>query len=275
MDTLRQLTSAWSPLALESLKLSFGLVFLLIVFLPLEKVFSVREQSVFRKGFFIDLSYYYVNSLLTHRLLILPMSLLAWLVHHFYPINFHTWVGSLSLPIRFSAALIVGEIGFYWGHRMMHEIPFLWRFHAIHHSAEQLDWLVNTRAHPIDMVLIRLSGFIPMYLLGLAQPLGNQLDLIPMLVTLISNTWGFFIHSNIRWRLFGLEYCIATPAFHHWHHSNDGAAFINKNYAALLPAVDKLFGSFYLPKQRPQQYGISEKMPNHLLKQLYQPFIRK
>jgi len=60
----------------------------------------------------------------------------------------------------------VNDFGAYWGHRASHHIPFLWRFHAIHHSAEHMDWLVNTRAHPVDMVFTRLSGLVPVYRAG-------------------------------------------------------------------------------------------------------------
>ena len=67
---------------------------------------------------------------------------------------------------------MAGEIGYYWGHRWSHEIPFLWRFHSIHHSAEEIDFLVNTRAHPFDMVFGRFCGLVPMYVLGLGGPVG-------------------------------------------------------------------------------------------------------
>src|SRR5207244_4206653 len=102
-----------------------------------------------------------------------------------------------------------------------------------------MDWLVNSRAHPVDKLVMRFSGLLPMYVLGLAQPLGNNLDYVPMIVAVVSNIWGFFIHSNVNWRLGWLEWLISSPAFHHWHHTNDGPELINKNYAAMLPLVDR------------------------------------
>jgi len=86
--------------------------------------------------------------------------------------------------------------------------------------------------------------------------------------------WGFFIHANARWRFGPLEWLIATPAFHHWHHTNDGPAYVNKNYAALLPLVDRLFGTLYLPKDKqPEHYGIDEPLPSGFLGQLVRPFL--
>jgi len=158
----------------------------------------LHPRRLFRKSFGTDLVYYFLSGLVPKLLLILPFTLLAAALHHSVGAAFYQRVGKLPLALRVAAALVVGEVGAYWGHRWSHESPFLWRFHAIHHSAEEMDWLVNSRAHPIDMVFVRLCGLVPMYVLGLAQPLADRLDLVPVLVTIAGTIWGFFIHSNLR-----------------------------------------------------------------------------
>jgi sterol desaturase/sphingolipid hydroxylase (fatty acid hydroxylase superfamily) len=155
----------------------------------------------------------------------------------------------------------------------MHRVPSLWRFHAIHHSAEDMDFLVNTRTHPVDSFFGRFCGLAPMYLLGLAQPMGNRMDMVPVLFALIGGLWGFFVHANVSWRFGWLEYLVATPAFHHWHHSNDGVQYRGKNYASMLPWLDKVFGSFYLPRALPATYGIDEAMAPDLAGQLLHPWM--
>ena len=158
---------------------------------------------------------------------------------------------------------MAGEIGYYWGHRWSHEIPFLWGFHSIHHSAEEIDFLVNTRAHPLDMVFSRFCGLVPIYVLGLGGPVGPAGSVVPVLVTLIGTVWGFFIHANLRWRFGPLEWLISTPAFHHWHHTRTGP--INRNYSSTLPWLDRIFGTHYLPRSEwPEAYGIKAKLPDTL-----------
>ena len=258
-------------LAMDMAKLGATLVLVIAIFVPLERCFAARRQKVLRPAFWTDLGYYVIGGLVPKLLLILPLSLLAWAAHHVVPGGYFARVATLPLAVRLAGALVVGEVGYYWDHRWMHEVPALWRFHDIHHAAEHMDWLVNTRSHPIDIVFGRFCGLVPLYLLGLAQPMGNRIDTVPLLFALIGSLWGFFVHANLKWRLGWLEWVLATPTFHHWHHTNDGPAFINKNYAAMLPWVDRLFGTHYLPPHLPARYGTDEKLPLGLSGQLLYP----
>ncbi|MEO5926308.1 MAG: sterol desaturase family protein [Bryobacteraceae bacterium] len=260
-----------TPLLQDVLRLGVWLLLLLVIFVPLERLWALRPQPVLRLGFGTDLAYYFLSGLLPKLLLLLPISLLAGLAHSNTQIGFYAWVGGIPSVLRLPLAMVVSDIGSYWGHRWSHQIPFLWRFHSIHHGAEEIDWLVNSRVHPVDMVFVRLCGLVPMYLLGLAQPTGDGADLVPILVIVIGTVWGFFLHANVRWRFGWLEYLVSSPAFHHWHHTNDRPENTNKNYAALLPGVDRLFGTLYLPKAWPSQYGVNEPLPSDLAGQLLHP----
>jgi sterol desaturase/sphingolipid hydroxylase (fatty acid hydroxylase superfamily) len=261
-------------LLLSAYHLCVWLVLLCVIFVPLERFFALHPQKIFRTAILTDITYYFLSSLIPAFLLGVPLALVAWAVHHAIPAPFTSAVTAWPASARIVAALIVADIGAYWGHRWTHEIPFLWRFHAIHHSAEHVDFLVSTRAHPVDLVFIRLCSLIPLYVLGLAAPLAGGASLVPIVVLLFGAVWGFFIHANVRWRFGPLEWLIATPAFHHWHHTDEGQPHVNKNYAALLPWIDRLFGTLYLPKDKqPTRYGINEPFPSNFLGQLVRPFV--
>ena len=276
MDLFHYIQLNYPPYILDLLRLIIWLILLVVIFTPLEYFWSVHQQKFFRKNFSIELGYYFLNGLLPKFLLVVPVSLITIALSKIIPIQVKDWGAGLSFPARATMMMVVGEIGYYWGHRLMHQIPWLWRFHAIHHSAEEMGWLVNTRAHPLDMVIPRLLGFSLMYACGLVQVnAGQNLDIVALIVMFIGILWGFFIHANLRWRFGWLEWLIATPYFHHWHHTNDNKDVINKNYASMLPWIDWLFGSLYLPKKQwPKVYGIDKPLANRLLLQIIQPFYK-
>jgi hypothetical protein len=126
----------------------------------------------------------------------------------------------------------------------------------------------------VDLVFTRMCEMTPMFVLGLVSPANLSGTAIPFLLMFVGSTWGFFIHANVNWRFGPLEWLISTPAFHHWHHTNDGPAYINKNYAPVLPWVDKMFGTLYLPKDKqPARYGIDQPISPVLFGQLVEPFM--
>lgn len=259
---------------IDVLKLCVWLLILSVIFVPLERLFALHPQKIFRKAIAVDLGYYFLNSLLTGVLLSLPLALVAWAAHRVVPWHVQTAVAASPLWLRIIATLLVGEIGFYWGHRWTHEIPLLWQFHKVHHSAEQLDFIVNTRAHPVDMVFVRLCGMVPIYALGLASPVGAARNLTPVLLMLVMTLWGFFIHANLRWRLGPLEWIVSTPGFHHWHHTL--AAPTDRNFAPMMAWVDRVFGTFYAPKgEWPAAYGIKDRVADSMGGQLLEPLLQR
>src|ERR1035438_5071810 len=205
METLQQLPPHLLRFAVDVFRLGIWLLVLMVVFVPLERLFAVHPQKVFRKSFAVDLGYYFLNSLVPKMLLVAPMALLAWGLHYVVPGGLRSAAAGMPLGARLAAALVAGEFGFYWGHRWSHEIPLLWRFHSIHHGPENMHWLISTRAHPVDMVFTRLCGLTLLYMTGLAAPMSGSATMIPLLVVLLGTVWGFFIHANLNWRFGPLE----------------------------------------------------------------------
>lgn len=251
-------------LALDFFLLS--LFFLALIFVPLERLFARVEQRVFRKGWRTDLAHFGVSHLLVQVTVFLTMLPAAALFHWVVSDRFQAAVAAQPIWLQFIEAMFVADLFAYLAHRAFHEVPFLWRFHQIHHSSEQLDWLASSRLHVVDILVTRAFGFLPLYIMGYSRAaIGAYL------------TWAsfqaIFIHSNVRFRFGPLRYLLATPQFHHWHHS---AVLYNKNFAVHLPVIDKLFGTFHLPRdQWPEEYGIQgSPVPDGYLQQLVYPLER-
>ena len=270
MNLLQSLQSL-PALVVDVLRLTVWLFALSLLFVPLERLFGQRHGGRSRTELLGDLGFYFLSSLLPAVLLAMPLALVAVAGQRLLPDAVPATLAALPLWGKILLGWLIGEVGTYWGHRLSHEIPWLWRFHAVHHSTSQMYFLANTRTHPVDMVVTRLFGMTPLYLLGLAGP-GAAGSAAPLALLLVGTIWGFFIHANLRWRFGPLEWLVATPAFHHWHHSK--FEHINRNYASTLPVLDRVFGTHYLPRSWPAAVGIEAPMPVSLSGQLLAPLQR-
>ncbi len=140
-----------------------------------------------------------------------------------------------SSGARIAAALVLAELAGYAIHRLMHRVPWLWRFHAVHHAPMHLHWLEAWRQHPVDFVVHGIVVGLPAALLG-----ASLADFAA--VVLLRKTYTTFLHANLRWRLRGLERWIATPDYHALHHSH-APQDRDRNFAGMLPVLDRLFGT--------------------------------
>jgi sterol desaturase/sphingolipid hydroxylase (fatty acid hydroxylase superfamily) len=159
---IEYLTQHGHTILIDVFRLCVWLAILTIVFVPLERLFALHKQPILRAEIGADLGYYFLNGLVPAMLMSVPLGFLAWSVHRIVPHGFLAAVAAAPFWLRMFAGLVIGDIGYYWAHRCLHAVPLLWRFHAVHHSAQSIDFLVNTRAHPVDMVFGRMCGVVPL-----------------------------------------------------------------------------------------------------------------
>lgn len=160
------------------------------------------------------------------------------------------WPGDAPLLAQLALALVVAEGVEYSVHRAMHEVPWLWRFHATHHSAPRLYWLNAARFHPVDLFAVGTGKLVPLALLGAGAP-------VLALVNLFSGVHGAFQHANVPVRLGPLNWIFSMTELHRWHHSKR-IEEANHNYGGNLIVWDVVFGTRFLPRDRepPEEIGI-------------------
>ena len=165
------------------------------------------------------------------------------------------WPEPWPLVAQLALALVVGEFGQYWVHRLEHERPWLWRFHATHHSAPRLYWLNAGRFHPVDYLFL----YIAWYWVRVAAGAGIEVIALFSWFTAIH---GIFQHCNLPVRLGPLNWVFSMAELHRWHHSRT-IEESNANYGATMIVWDIVFGTRFLPHDRrpPEQIGIAD-LPN-------------
>ena len=240
---------------------------LALLFVPMERLFArLPAQPIFRSGWRTDLAHFTVSHLLVQVTVLLTLApaalFFAWAVRP----ALQRAVQSQPLILQVVEIVVVADLAQYVVHRAFHRVPWLWRFHEIHHSARALDWLASARLHLVDIVVTRGLSFVPLYVLGFSAP-----AVYAYLVFVSFH--AVFIHANVRFRFRPLERLLVTPRFHHWHHAAAAEA-VDRNFAIHLPLLDRLFGTAYFPDGRwPDAYGLAgDPVPDGWLRQLLSPF---
>ena len=241
-----------------------SLVVLAFVIWPLERLFPARrDQALFRPRWWTDLAFFAGQYLLWVGLAAVAIRAIdARIIDPLIPRGLRAGFASWPLSVQAIVVVMLGDICVYWFHRACHALPLLWRFHAVHHSAEHLDWLAAHREHPIDGLLTQLAVNAP------ALVLGFSLGQIAWLIAL-RGMWAIFVHSNVRLPLGPLRVLLGAPELHHWHHLRAERA---QNFANLAPWTDLLFGTYHNPRG-PETWplGTDHPLPRSYLGMLAQP----
>jgi sterol desaturase/sphingolipid hydroxylase (fatty acid hydroxylase superfamily) len=181
--------------------------------------------------------------------------------------NGHGPLSTLPLWMQVIIFLVASDVLLYWIHRGFHR-PAMWKYHAVHHSSEELEWISAARFHPVNIFLGTVAVDVTLLLAGISPE-------VMVVVGPFTIAYSAFVHANLDWTLGPFKYVLASPVFHRWHHTaaDQGG---DMNFASTFPIIDWLFGTFYMPEDKmPQAYGIGESdFPESFGGQLMYPFRR-
>jgi sterol desaturase/sphingolipid hydroxylase (fatty acid hydroxylase superfamily) len=241
-----------------------------LIFVFVEKLYPLRrEQPVFREEWQTDFHHFVVNHLLVGFVLLAVNGLVhrgfGWAVKD----GVQAWVQGLPFAVALLLIVLVADLVQYAVHRAYHEVPLLWRLHAVHHSVQTMDWLAGSRQHLLEVILTRTLVLAPIFVLGFEKAVIDA-------YIVIAGFQAVFNHANVSVRLGPLRYLIVTPNFHHWHHGQDTEA-IDRNYAVHFAFIDHLFGTaVQSDRVWPERYGVvGDGVPPGFWRQLLFPFTRR
>jgi len=230
---------------------------------------SVPGQRIVRRGFWTDCVYWLWTPIVTKAITPIAIAIVALPVVAFFGLHYATLTqghGLLSRQPLWAQGLevfVIGDFLGYWQHRLFHGRS-LWRFHAVHHSSTELDWLSSVRLHPVNDIGSKLIVAVPLIALGF--------NFAPVaLYAPITTFYAIMVHANVKWDLGPFRAAFVSPAFHRWHHTKAEEGQ-DKNFAGAFPLWDILFGTYYMPRRQPVVFGIDDPMPAGIIGQMLQPF---
>lgn len=176
------------------------------------------------------------------------------------------WPHESPLLVQIALMFLIAEFFRYWLHRALHEVQWLWPLHAVHHASQKLYTVNVGRFHPLDKSIQFLGDAAPFILLGVSP------EIFAGYFVLYGIT-GFYQHSNADVRIGPLNWILAGPELHRWHHDADPID-CRCNYGNTLIVWDMVFGTRLLPRDRAVgEIGIGNRLwPNGFAAQMLAPF---
>lgn len=168
-------------------------------------------------------------------------------------------LGSLAAPsgdvplaervLAGASALLLADLAKYWLHRISHERPGWWRFHAAHHAPRSVYSLNGVRIHPVNLAWNLAADTLAALALGLD---GATLALVASFRGVVA----VLQHADLELNQRGLNWVFSTPDLHRFHHSTTLGEG-NTNYGSTFIVWDVVFGTRYLRAGAPAELGLS------------------
>jgi sterol desaturase/sphingolipid hydroxylase (fatty acid hydroxylase superfamily) len=224
-----------------------------------------------KKGLVTDLAYLFVTPVLMRYARIgfavmiavylvgitSPAGLVAYFDHGHGPVS------RLPFWVQLAGYLVTTEFALYWIHRAFHA-GWLWKYHAVHHASPDIEWISAWRFHPLNLIL----GTVAVDVAAIMAGVNTDIFFIVGPFSTLTSGW---VHANLDWKLGPLKYVLAGPVFHRWHHTRERHGV---NFAGTFSLFDVMFGTFYMPDQLPQDYGIDDRnMPESFGAQIVYPVL--
>ena len=223
-----------------------------------------KNQGVIRKDFYLDGFYMFFNFFL--------FSLIGFNAISDVFVNLFKDL-LLSFGVENLVAIEVSQLHFVWQllvmflvkdfvhwniHRLLHRIPWLWEFHKVHHSVEEMGFAAHLRFHWMESIVYKTLEYLPLAMIGFGID-----DFL--YVHLFTIAWGHFNHANIKFNLGPLKYIFNSPQMHIWHHAKEIPYKTGVNFGLTLSIWDYLFKTDYIPKDgkdEPLGFDGVEEHPN-------------
>lgn len=238
-----------------------------------------KGQALIRKDFFLDAFYMFFNYFFFYMV---GFAAIAYLGEHFtLELSRSLGLGDLwfihlnELPIAVQLLIyfIIVDFTHFCVHNLLHKVPWLWAFHKVHHSVEEMGFAAHLRYHWMENVVYKSFSFLPIAIIG-----GFNLEFV-FIVHIIQTTIGHLNHANIKLNYGPLKYIFNNPEMHIWHHSKDLPTGVHGvNFGISLSIWDYIFKTNHIPHSgRDIKLGFDqvETYPDTFIQQSIEPFKRK
>ena len=231
----------------------YGLIIISLIVWGLEIAFPWRKnQSIFRKDFWLDTFYMFFNFFLLNLIVLIALSnTVAEIFNDFLSVlglTIHSLqlfdINAFPYALRLFVFFIIIDFVQWFTHTLLHKYEFLWNFHKVHHSVKEMGFAAHLRYHWMEPVVYKSIKYIPLAIMGgfSAQDVA--------IVHFFNIVIGHLNHANINLDYGFLKYLLNNPKMHIWHHAKELPEHRKKgvNFGITLSVWDYIFGTNYIPK---------------------------